>query len=215
MSRFGWRGVCFVSGALIVASIFLAVIYSRGGKHAHFDRGVSLLNDLIAISAIAVGALVTVFVLDGFTPRLNVRLTPRWEGDVILISMEVENRSRVRAVRPYVQLMVVEQNDFAVLSEWVPFDGKRHVIDPEPVGVIGPVRVFRTTDSIYPGEVVSGSRLVRCSADASAAQIGLRATLPRKVKPEEPDEQLPAPLRNLDKLRRSHTTTAIVVRPSK
>jgi hypothetical protein len=78
---------------VVVPSLAVLIIVA-----AHYTKtladGVSVVAGILGVAAILTGALVTVFLLDGFTPRLNVRLTPRLENDDMLVV-------GVHADRPY------------------------------------------------------------------------------------------------------------------
>jgi hypothetical protein len=219
------KWMVILAGVVVVA----LVVVSFHWKTGNFAGGVSLLNDWLGIVAILTGALVTVFLLDGFTPRLNVRLAPapRSNDDgVLVIGMQVENPSRIRAAWPYARLQVLQYalKEGEELSEWVAFTkDKKRAGEPDPLGIgkddwPGLRRVFydqgtegiEGTERIYPGEVLSGELVVPSLKDANVIHVGLQV----KLLPSDLRKKPPPPAsRELDAIDESHTATCFVTRP--
>lgn len=188
---------------LVVAGFLAVTIIVADRRSGSFTSGVSVLNDLYGMTAIVVGAAVTVFLLSGFTQRVNVRLVPapRWEDNgLLVIGMQIENPARLRALRPRARVLVCQYALKADdrLPDWVPFEKKYYEKNPEPPLLGGwqrPIAVFASTDLIYPGETVSVEHLARCHEEATVIHVGLQVTFPR--------------WRNLG----SHTATCFVLEP--
>ncbi|HEY8774308.1 MAG TPA: hypothetical protein VIM05_07065 [Gaiellaceae bacterium] len=153
---------------------------------ASFGYWAGVATDLAAVLAIVTGAVAGLTVLARFSARFSLRILPRWKGDTLILRLEVENTSRIRAGRPHVDLQILEytlEEGDSPLSEWVPF--AKEDIDPreEPLEWREPVRVFvspvptsDTTDRVYPGEVLVAERLYDYPGDV-VLHIGLRVRL--------------------------------------
>jgi hypothetical protein len=211
-SRTHQGGPGWLKGAVVVVVGVYVVLFGAvvGVALAHtwpYHRAataVSFMSDVAAMGAILVGAVVVVFLLDGFTPRVNVRLAPapRWTEDgALVIGMQVENPSRIRAAEPHalLQWLQYELTDGEELSECVPFTKPTKPMEPKPLGPDdgwhNPVSVlWEGTKLIYPGEVVSVERRVACDVAATVVHVGLQVKLGK-------DESA------------SHTTTCFAERP--
>src|SRR4249920_3758550 len=84
-------------------------------------------RDILAALAIALGAFVSYFLLCRLTQRFRLRVEPRWSGETLILRLEVENTSPVRAGQPDVDLQILRYAlaEGSSLSEWVPFLKKK------------------------------------------------------------------------------------------
>jgi hypothetical protein len=141
-----------------------------------------IVASILGAAAIVVGAYLGYRLFSRYSPRFRLTLRPSWVGDSLILGIEVENTSSVRAGRPTVHLQVLEYDPMRTLalSEWVPFV-KDDVRDgEEPLGDWrDPVRVFEdTSDRVYPGEAMVVDRLAHYPGDV-LLHIGLRVQINR------------------------------------
>ena len=112
---------------------------------------------------------------------------------MLLLRLEVENISTVRAGRPIARVQILRYpipEDGTFLSEWVPFEKEDRRDGEHPSKWEKPIRLFSnptkpdpraSTNRVYPGEVVAGERLLDCPSD-DALHIGLNVRLRARVR---------------------------------
>jgi len=167
------------------------------------------VQDIAAVAVIVFSAAAAVLLFARYKPRLVVRVTPRWidGSDLLVLRLEVENSSSARSSRPEVRLQVLKPTPPAAgasLSEYIPFEEDEWKKRQYPGGWQDPMPVFeRTTDRVYPGEVMAVERLMNFVGidKETVLHIGLEVRLRRN--------KLLARVRQ-DPWRHSQTTTCFV-----
>lgn len=142
---------------------------------------IALTRDILAILALLIGALAGLFIFFQLAPVAQLRILPRWSDDThqfLIIRLEVENRSRVRILRPSGRFQILEYalDTNHALSHFVPFTKERSEQEP-PLEWREPALMFESTRRIYPGEMIVAERLHPCPQSEVAIKLGLQINI--------------------------------------
>jgi hypothetical protein len=143
---------------------------------------ISIVKDVITVLAVLIGGAMAVFVYFQLAPVLQLRILPRWSDENkqhLILRFEIENKSRVRADNPWGQIQVLkhEIKQESSLSHWVPFEESAVKPTERPIKWSDPIKIFTSTEEIYPGETIAFERLCHCPEDTVIVHIGLQAGL--------------------------------------
>ena len=137
---------------------------------------------LIALVGLLLAYLVSVLVFLDWTPKVRIRILPRWvdldKGELIL-RLEIENTSRVPIIKRCCKLQVLEHSVNAQprLSEFVPFTIEWYdkcLPDQKPNHWREPECIFKTTLFLYPGEVIAVERLEKLPDKDTYLHVGMQ-----------------------------------------
>jgi hypothetical protein len=113
--------------------------------------------------AILISGFVAVYFYVQFTPKIDLRIISEWSDkkrDKLILRLEVENKSKVRASIKSIQLQILEYNQEQVmLSEWVPFSQKSICANEHPLKWKDPETICETSKRIYPNETIKVERM--------------------------------------------------------
>ena len=143
---------------------------------------ISIVKDIVTMLAVLIGATMAVFVYFQLAPVLQLRILPRWSDENkqhLILRFEIENKSRVRAYKPWGQIQVLkhEIGQESSLSHWVPFTKNAVKPTERPIKWSEPSKIFTSTEEIYPGETIAFERLCPCPEDTVIVHVGLQAGL--------------------------------------
>jgi hypothetical protein len=142
---------------------------------------ITLIRDILAILALLIGALAGLFIFFQLAPVAQLRILPRWGDEAqqfLIIRLEIENRSRVRILRPAGRFQILEYalKPDRALSHFVPFTEDRSKEEP-PLEWREPRPLFKTTRQIYPGETIAVEFLQPCSRAEVVLKLGLQINI--------------------------------------
>ena len=142
---------------------------------------IGLLRDILVIVALLIGALAGLFIFFQLAPVAQLRILPRWSDETqqfLIVRLEIENRSRVRIVRPTGHFQVLEYalDTNRALSHFVPFTEERSKKEP-PLEWREPALMFESTRQIYPGATIVVERLHPCPQSEVAIKLGLQINI--------------------------------------
>jgi hypothetical protein len=124
---------------------------------------INIVEGILTCIVILVSGFVAVYFYVQFTPKIDLRIIPEWrgkDGSKLVLRLEMENKSKVRASIKSVQLQILEYNQEQVaLSEWVPFSPCSLHVNEHPVEWKEPETICQTSKRIYPNETIKVERL--------------------------------------------------------
>ena len=141
----------------------------------------ALIRDILAILALLIGALAGLFIFFQLAPVAQLRILPRWSDETqqfLIVRLEIENRSRVRILRPtgHIQVLEYALDTNRALSHFVPFTEERSKKEP-PLEWREPALMFESTRQIYPGATIVVERLHPCPQSEVAIKLGLQINI--------------------------------------
>jgi hypothetical protein len=124
---------------------------------------INIVESILTCIAILVSGFVAVYFYVQFTPKIDLRIIPKWDskkGNKLILMLEIENKSKVRATIKSIQLQILEYNqEQLTLSEWVPFSHCSLHVNEYPIEWKEPETICRTSKRIYPDEIIKVERL--------------------------------------------------------
>jgi len=146
---------------------------------------IALVKDIVTLFVVVIGALMALFVYFQFAPVLSLRIVPTWIDDqkeLLLVRFEIENRAHVRVYHPKGRIQILEYGipsggSLPQLSPWVPFVESAILPSEQPLQWREPEEIFKTTQQIYPGEMIMLERLYHVVSDAVILHIGLQVEM--------------------------------------
>jgi hypothetical protein len=124
---------------------------------------INIIESILTCIAILVSGFVAVYFYVQFTPKIDLRIIPKWDskkGNKLILILEIENKSKVRATIKSIQLQILEYSqEQLTLSEWVPFSNHCLHANEHPLEWKEPETICQTSKRIYPNEIIKVERL--------------------------------------------------------
>jgi hypothetical protein len=154
---------------------------------ANFGYFTGVIQDIVGVAVIVLGAAAAIFVYARYKPRFVLTIEPRWTDNLRLLTLglRVENNSPVRSGRPEVRLQVLTPSvppAGQVLPEYLPFEQEEWNERGYGAAWLDPVAILEpTTDKLYPGEVLAVERPMNCDdlGSETVLHVGLQIRLPQ------------------------------------
>jgi hypothetical protein len=147
------------------------------------------IKNIFEIAAILLGAIFALQVYRLFSPVILLEIKPEWidkKAGLLKINLQLENKSRVKAHKKVVYFQYLEYTveNRKTLSEWVPMHNNSIIPGEEPNYWRDPIEIFKSTLTLYPGEVCSVDYLCTCPPGKLLhilLQYRTRVTLPMRI----------------------------------
>jgi hypothetical protein len=124
---------------------------------------INIVEGILTCIAILISGFVAVYFYVPLTPKIDLRIIPEWgdkKGHKLILRLEIENKSKVRANIKSIQLQILEYNqEQEMLSEWVPFSQCSIRKNEHPLQWKEPETICQTSKRIYPNEIIKIERL--------------------------------------------------------
>ena len=156
------------------------------------------LKDFFQLIALLLAPAIAIFLFFKLARYIQLRITWRWvkiDKTKVALRFEIENKSVIRIKKRKILIQVLEYPiaKYTTFSEWVPFEENKYEYGEEPLDWKQPTEICKSTEFLYPKEVLIVERLYTLAEMNNFLHAGIQfIAAPSLIRPFESGKALGA-----------------------